>query len=77
MTMTVKGRFRMSIIWVLCAMIIAAWLVNGVVPAGTWAEFLEYINVKNKSRFSQLAILGMVGVTVALIARILRKDKNE
>ena len=70
-----NGRFRMGIIWVICAIILAAWLVNGVQPAGTWDEFLEYINVKNKFRFGQLAILGMVGVTVALIARILRKGE--
>ena len=59
------------------AIVVAAWITNGVEPAGTWEQFLDAIGIENKPRFTQLAILGVACVFVVTAARVLRSGKDD
>ena len=72
-----RASFRWGIVLVIVAAALAAWLVKGIDPAGSWEEFVDAIGIEKKVRYTQLAILGMVVVAIVSIARVLRKKEEE
>jgi hypothetical protein len=72
-----RAHFRWSIVLVIAAAALAAWLVKGIDPARSWEEFMDAIGVENKVRYTQLAILGMVVVAIVAVARVLRRKEEE
>jgi len=71
-----KGEFRWPIIWVIAALLLAAWLASGVRPAITWNGVMDVLRVKNRERYTQFAVLGVAICTVLGIARVLRAAKK-
>ena len=69
-------RIRLSVLLVLGSIALAAWLVSGANPAGTWDEFLDAIGILDKQRFSQLALLGCLVCSTLAIARVLGYGKK-
>ena len=71
-----KKQFKWEIIIIPTIIIFLIWFIGGIEPAGTWEEFLRYIGVRDKARFSMLACLGLMIVAILAIARVLRDSKK-
>jgi hypothetical protein len=71
-----KKQFKWEIIFIPATVIFLVWFTSGIEPAGTWEEFLRYIGVHDKTRFSMLACLGLMIVAILAIARVIRDSKK-
>lgn len=71
-----KKQFKWEIIVIPAIIIFLIWFIGGIEPAGTWEEFLRYIGVHDKTRFSMLACLGLMIVAILAIARVIRDSKK-
>lgn len=64
-------RLRWSILWVLGALILAAWLVSGVRASFTWRDVCEFAGARDHVRYGQCAVIGCVVCAILAIARVL------
>ena len=69
-------RLRWSILWVLGALILAAWLVSGVRASITWRDVCRLLNVRDEIRYGKLAVCGIVTCGILAIARVLGYGKK-
>ena len=67
-----KERFRWGMILLPGVVLLVLWLASGVSIGFTWDEVMDVLHVRNRSRYTQLAILGLICVGVVAIARVLR-----
>lgn len=72
-----RGEFRWGIIWVVAVLLLLAWLASGARAGLSWDRVMDYLHVKNKERYTQLAVLGCTLCTILAIARILGWKKDE
>lgn len=64
-------RPRWSVLIVLAVLAFFMWLAQGIHPAFSWPQLLNAINIeKTQERYSQLASLGVIAISITLIARI-------
>lgn len=66
-----RRRFRTSILWVIAAVLLGAWVVSSVRPAGSADDLLAALAIRGTARFKGLLILGTVICSILLVARIL------
>lgn len=66
-----------EILWIALAVAACVWLVNSVEPGITWDEVMDWLNVRDRERYSQLCVLGILLVAVCLVWRILRGGGEE
>ena len=71
-----KKQLKWEIIVIPVIIIFLIWFTSGIEPAGTWEEFLRYIGVRDKARFSMLACLGIMIFAILGIARVIRDSKK-
>jgi len=55
----------------------AGWFINHAEPSVTWDEVMDALGVQNRDRYSRLAVLGLVLVGIAVIARVIRGNGDE
>ena len=72
-----KKHFRFELLIIPATILFLIWFVSGIEPAGTWEDFLDYIGVPNKPRFSGLACLGLMIVAILAIARVFRDSREK
>jgi len=76
----VKRRFRWELLLVPLAILFAFWFLGAIAtPTFTWQGVMDAIGVKNKPRYTMLAVLGVTVTAIVAIARILgwgRKEKE-
>lgn len=72
-----KKYFRFELLLIPATILFLMWFINGIEPSGTWEEFLDYIGIKNKSRFSSLACLGLAIVAIVAIVHVLRDSREK
>jgi len=73
-----RGEFRWSILWVLLAFFLVAWLAAGARPSITWNDVMDFLHVKHRERYTSLCILGLTVCAILAIGRVLgygRKKK--
>lgn len=62
----------------LAAILLAAWLVSGIEPAGSWDDLMDFLSVtKNRGRYTMLAVAGVVATVIVAVARILGYGRKE
>lgn len=66
-----------EILWIGLAVIASVWLVNSVEPGVRWGEIMDYLNVHDRERYSQLCTLGLLLVGASLVWRICRGGGEE
>jgi len=71
-----RRHFRWGWVLVPMAILAMAWMVSRIEPAGTWKDVMDYVGVQNRKRYTQLAVLCLVGVGVAIIVRVLQGPTN-
>ena len=75
-----KPRWRLRWRWVgVLALILAAmWLADGLTPSFSWMGVIRAAGVRNVESFTMLATLGVIGVAMCLVIRVLRpRDKDD
>jgi len=71
-----KKHFRWGLLIIPGVILFFIWFVSGIEPSGTWSDFLSWIGIANKPRFSMLMILGILACTICAIARVIRDDSK-
>ena len=74
---TPKRRLRLTWIFMVGVILFAMYLAAGLTPSFTWAGILEAANILNTERFTTLATLGVIGVVICLVMRIVRRGKDD
>jgi apolipoprotein N-acyltransferase len=72
-----QKRFRWWLIWLPASIICLAWLMNGIHVGHAWDGVMSALGVHNRERYSLLAVLGLVCVAAAAVARILRSGSRK
>ena len=72
-----RRKFNWAFVLVPAAVLILLWIISGIEPAGNWEEVMDFLNVKNRERYTLIMCLCLVCVAIVWIARIFRKDKEE
>lgn len=68
-------RFRWPVyVGIPLVILVFLWFVNGIEVAGTWEDFLDWIEIENQPRFTMLACLGLAIVAILAVARFLKKS---
>ena len=72
-----KWQFRWQFLLIPLALITAVWFLGRIDPAITWDEVMDALGVRNRERYTQLAVMGIALIGVATIWRIIRGSRNE
>ena len=67
-----KFCWNLVLIPLVCA--IMAWILNHIKPAISWRDILDLLDVHD-GRYSKLAILGLVLISVVLVKRTLDRNR--
>ena len=70
-------RFRWEMPLFLGAIMLAAWLINGIEPAFQFRDLMRYLRVGQQERYVMIAVLGVVACVVCLLARMLGYGRRE
>ncbi len=68
-------RFRWELIVLPASLYGLWWLLSTIKPAFSWDDFLNLIHIKDKQRFSQLAILGISICSICAVMRVWLRKK--
>ena len=65
--------------WILIPLIlcVGVWFMQNIKPAASWNDVMDFLNVHDRERYSQCAILGVVLCGIAGVARILRDHRRD
>lgn len=72
-----KRRFNWSIVLIPIVVLSIYWIVSKIKPAGSWQDFMDYIDIENQQRFTMVAVLGIVVCCICAVARVLRDHKDD
>ena len=67
----------MAFVLVPAGILLLCWIIKGIEPAGTWEEVMDFLDIKNRERYTMLFCLGLVVVAIIAIARILKPSRDE
>ena len=71
-----KKRYRWEIITIPAAILLSAIVLKSIDLPTVWIDFLDYIGVRNRSRFTALFVLGVLACCICAIARVLKDGKE-
>ncbi len=69
-----QPRFRWALILVPLAFIFAAWVLSHIQPVLDWDDISNFLGVRNRGRYSMLAVLGLLLIGILAVVRIYRDD---
>ena len=73
-----RWRFRWGWLGILGLILGAMWLAAGLTPSFSWRSVIRAVGVRHVELFTMLATLGVLGVALCLVIRVLRpKDEDE
>ena len=70
-------RFKWLLVLIPLVIIAGLWLSKGMEPAQTWDQFMTRIGIKNRERYTELAVIGVLCVGVVAVIKVLRSSENE
>ena len=72
-----RWRFHWQIVWIVAAILLAAVIISQAEPAFTWEDVMDALHVKNRERYTRLAVLGLTLIGTTAVFRLLsnRRDK--
>lgn len=72
-----RRRFRWWLLWLPAGIAALAWTIRHIEPAATFEEVVRPFRLDLPERLQMLVILGIVAVTICLVARILRNPTDK
>jgi len=72
-----QWQFRWGLVLIPAVILLVAWFFHGVDLSGAWQDIMDLLHVRNKQRYSMLAVLGLVTVAIVLITKVLSKKEDE
>ena len=72
-----RGEFRWGIVFVIAILLLLAWMASGARAGLSWDRVMDFLHVKNRERYTQLAVLGVAICAILGIARVLGWKKDE
>ena len=63
-------RFRWSIVAVIVLVMVIVWLHEAVNPSFQWSDILNGLGIRNRARYTQLAVLVVLSTAAVLIVRV-------
>jgi hypothetical protein len=72
-----RRRFRWFLLTVPLALLGARWLSQGIDPAFSWDDFLDALHVRDRTRVTMLATLGVLVTAAVAIVRVVRGRRDD
>ena len=67
-----RWRPKWFLLLVPAAILLGAYVISHIEPAGTWDDVMDALRIRNRERYTMLMCLGLFIVGVVAIARVLR-----
>jgi len=67
---TARWRFRWSIVAVVVLVLMTVWIAEAVSPVFDWHDVLQGLGIRNRGRYTQLAVLCVLATAAVLIVRV-------
>lgn len=71
-----RNNFRWGLVLVPLACLFAAWVLNHLDPTLDWDDISRFLGVRNRGRYSMLAVLGLFLICILAVIRIYRDDEK-
>jgi len=69
-----KTRIYCSVIVIAVTCGIVAWFLSGVRTSFTWDAVMDALQVHNRERYTRLAVLGVLAITIVALLRLFRSE---
>jgi len=73
---TPRFRFRWNLVWIIVALVIFLYILNGADPSFSFGDFMDFIDIYDEDRFRKYFTLGCICVAIVAIIRVLSKNKK-
>jgi hypothetical protein len=71
-----QRRFRWGLVLIPLVCLLAAYVLKHIEPTLEWDDISNFLGVKNRGRYSMLAVLGLFLVGILAVIRIYRDDEE-
>lgn len=72
-----RWRLRRSYIAVFVVVAVCAWVLNHMQPSVTWNDVMDLLDVQDRRRYTEIAVLGLVATAAIAILRVLWSDTDD
>ena len=73
-----RWRFRWTIwVGILGVILFFLWLSAGLKPSFSWEGIMDVADIQDIARFTKLVTLGVIGVAICLVLRLLRPKDDD
>ena len=72
-----RWRSRWPLLLVPAAILLAAYVISHIEVAVTWDDVMDALDIRDRERYTMLAVLGCLCVACVWIAKVLRDDKKD
>ena len=74
-----RWRSRWRLLLIPAAILLAAYVISHIelAPSCTWDNVMDALDIRDRERYTMLAVLGCLCVAAAWIAKVLREDKKD
>jgi len=71
-----QKRFRWGLVLVPLACLFAAYVLKHIDPSVDWDDVTRFLGVRNRRRYSMLAVLGLFLIGILVVIRIYRDEET-
>ena len=71
-----RWRPRWSLLLIPAAILLGAYVISHVELAFTWDDVMDALDIRDRQRYTMLAVLGCLCVAGVWIAKVLRDDRK-
>lgn len=72
-----RRKFRWFLLTIPLAVLAAQWLAQGLEPAFTWDDVLDALRVRDRTKVTMLATLGVLVTAAVAIVRVVRGRRDD
>lgn len=69
-----RKRIYVSLIVIALTCGFVAWFLSGVETRFTWDDVMDAMRIHNRARYTRMAVLGVLAITIVALLRLFRRD---